>query len=278
MRKKKTVLSQKRIWEIDALRGLLMLCVLATHLYYTIDAFCVDGYYNIDSYAYVNASDPLHFWFDWGTDGKIYRAFLPDIVRETWVKMGVDTFFIISGISYHFSRNNLYGGFRLLLGAAFISAFTKLVSIYSGEATQFIRFGVLHCYALCHLICYFLLENRSNKFLLFVAGISLALGYYLRTNPIYIDLPFLVPFGIRENGVYMRDYWPVFPMLGWFLIGIVLGRKFYSEKITRFPKLAEKRWHKPLQFMGRYSGLIYCGHMVVYTLVFCGIGYIFALF
>lgn len=278
MNKKRHTLRMKRVWEIDAIRGLLILCVLATHLYYTVDAFCIDGYYRIDSYSYVNTTDPLHFWFDWGEDGIIYRAFLPDNVRVTWVKLGVDGFFVISGISCIFSRNNFRNGLRLLCGAAFVSLFTKLLVLYTGDEAQFIRFGVLHCYAICHLIHYFLLENRSDRTLLIVAIISLLVGYYLRYDPIHSNSALLVPFGIMEYGVIHRDYWPVFPMLGWFLIGVVLGKRFYPEKKTLFPGQADQKWHRPLCFLGRYSGLIYCGHIVVYTLVFCGIGHIFNLY
>lgn len=278
MKKEAKSLGNKRVWEIDALRGLLILCVLATHLYHTVDAFCIDGYYNIDSYSYVNTTDPLHFWFDWGADGVIYKAFLPENVRDTWVKLGVDGFFVISGISCIFSRNKLKSGLRLLIGAAFVSIFTKLIGFYTGDETQFIRFGVLHCYAICHLIHYFALEDWSERNLLILAAISLIMGYYLRYNPIFSNSAFLVPFGIRENGVIHRDYWPVFPMLGWFLIGVVLGKWIYSEKKTRFPGQESRKWHRPLCFLGRYSGLIYCGHIVVYTLVFCGIGHIFNLY
>lgn len=267
-----------RIWEIDALRGLLILCVLATHLYYTVDAFCIDGYYNIDSYAYVNTTDPLHFWFDWGEDGEIYKAFLPDKVREVWVRLGVDCFFVISGISCMFSRNNLKSGIRLLCAAAFISLFTKLIAVFTEDEHQFIRFGVLHCYAVCHLIHYFFFESRSDKLLALVAVLSLVVGYLLRHYGVYSNLVLLVPFGIREHGVTMRDYWPVFPMLGWFLIGVVIGRHQYIEKKTKYPKLESKKWHRLLCFFGRFSGLIYCGHIVAYTLIFCGIGYIFDLY
>jgi len=228
--------------------------------------------------AYVNATDPLHFWFRLAADGSFVPGVVPEFIIKYIQPTVVDIFFIISGISYKFSRNNLRGGLRLLLGAAFISGFTKLLVLYTGDENQFIRFGALHCYAACHLIHYYFLEQRSNQTLLLAAAVSLILGYYLKHNPMYSNSALLTPFGIYEYGIYMRDYWPVFPMLGWFLIGIVLGRKYYSEKVSLFPKQEDQNWHKPLCFLGRHSGLIYCGHMVVYSLVFIGIGHIFALY
>ena len=269
---------RNRVWEIDALRGILILSVLFYHLYMTVDAFCIDGIYRIDPVKYVRLTDPLNFWFSVGSTGEVLPAAFPKFAMKHMQPLWVDMFFVVSGISCMFSRNNLKSGLRLVCGAAFVSVFTKLLVLYTGKESQFIRFGVLHCYAACHLIYYYFLE-RSNKWvLLSVAGASLLIGYYLKFNPVDSGFALLFPFGIREEGVITRDYWPVFPMLGWFLLGVVLGKRFYPEKKTIFPEQSGKKWHRPLCYLGRYSGLIYCGHMVVYTLLFCGIGYIFKLY
>lgn len=278
LRKERASIGKTRVWEVDALRGLLILCMLGYHLYMTVDAFCINGYYNIDPINYINATDPLRFWFTISPFGEILPGAFPAFSIQYLQPLSVDTFFIISGICCVFSRNNLKSGIRLLCGAAFVSVFTALLVLYTGDEIQFIRFGVLHCYAVCHLIHYYFLEDRKDRTLLLVSGVSLILGYYLRAKMIHTDFALLVPFGFYENDTVMRDYWPVFPMLGWFLIGVVLGRHLYTEKKTRFPELNDQRWHRPLQFLGRHSGLIYCGHMVVYTIVFCGVGHIFSLY
>ena len=278
LHKKENKLEKKRVWEIDALRGFLILSVLAYHLYMTVEAFCIDGYYNISSVNYVRFTDPLFFWFRMDEAGKIVRSVFPNFAVKYMQPLWVDIFFVVSGISYGFSRNNLKGGIRLLCAALFVSAFTKILVWYTGDESQFIRFGVLHCYAACHLIYYYLLEDRSDKAILLAAVISLILGYYLHQHPIYTNSALLVPFGIYEYGAIVRDYWAVFPMLGWFLFGVIIGRHWYKEKETRFPGQECRKWHKPLQFLGRHSGLIYCGHMVVFTILFCGIGHIFNLY
>ena len=266
------------MWEIDALRGLLILAVLINHLNITVNEFCINGIYQIDPFAWAEASDPLHLWYTIDQSGVLRSADWVLKLRGSCNNLAVDTFFVLSGLSCVFSRNLLKGGFRLLCGAAFVSLFTWLLAVTTGKEDQFIRFGVLHCYGLCHFIHYFLLEKRSNQTLLIVAAVVLAAGYYLKYQPIYTNSALLVPFGIREYGAVQRDYWPVFPMLGWFLVGVVLGRRFYSQKKSLLPGQSDRKWHRPLCFLGRYSGLIYCGHMVVYTLVFCGIGHIFGLY
>lgn len=270
---------QERVWEIDALRGLLILCVLATHLYRCVDAFCVNGYYQIDSYEWVNTTDPLHFWFDWGEDGVIHQAFLTPALQQIWIRMGVSGFFVISGISCLFSKDNLKQTLRLFAAALFIAVFTKGLALWTGDPSRFIRFGVLPCYALCHLLYVCFLKKRSNETLFFVSAFALAVGYFLRYYDVpAMKYPIFYIFGVPQIGDWSGDYWPLFPMLGWFLVGVVFGRKYYSEKRSLIPSRTASLLTRPLQWLGRHSGGIYVGHIVLYTVIFCGIGFLFHLY
>lgn len=266
------------MWEIDALRGFLILAVLINHLTLTVDAFCINGYYDIDSFAWAEISDPLHVWYTVGENGVLSFAAWVTNLRKYCNNPAVDTFFILSGISCIFSRDNLKRGLKLLAGAFIIAAFTKLLAVWTGDPTRFIRFGVLHCYAYCHLIYSFLLEKKNDRVLLGVAAVALVVGYYLRYNPISSGFALLLPFGVYERGVSQSDYWPIFPMLGWMLIGVVLGRRFYAGEKSLLPNPIMIKWTRPLQWLGRYSGQIYLLHIFLYTAVFCGIGYVFHLF
>lgn len=267
--------NNQRVWEIDALRGIMILILLCYHLYYTVWAFCINGYYQIDSYAYVNASDPLHFWYDWGEDGVIYMNFLTAEIREIWRVITIDTFFVVSGISCMFSRNGLKRGLTTLGAGLFVAAFTYGLAYWTGDPTRFIRWGVLMCYASCQLLYHFLLKKKSNETLFVIAAIALAVGYYLRYHGIAATkLPIFYIFGVPQIGDQSSDYWPILPMLGWFLLGVVLGRKYYPEKKTLLPYPVVQKLTRPLQWMGRYSGIIYVSHIVVYTVVFCGVGYL----
>lgn len=275
--KKEIQLSQKkRVWEIDAVRGFLILCLLLFHLNFTLDAFFVQGgYRNIDVEAFVKIADPLGLtWKE--INGSYKWCFLGKFFNPVNYS-GVNLFFVISGISCIFSRNNLNRGVKMLVGAFIVSGFTKLLAVWTGDKTQFIRFGALHCYAYCHLIYYFLLEKRKSRTLLLVCVPIFLIGYYLRYNPVYSNISLLHPFGLYEKGTVSRDYWPIFPMLGWMLIGVVLGRCFYSEKKSLCNNTTIIKITRPLQWLGKHSGSIYLIHIFVYTGVFCGMGYLFGL-
>lgn len=266
-----------RIWEIDALRGLLILCVLCYHLFMTVQAFMIEGRFNVDPAAYVRISDPLNFWFVPSGDTFVPGAF-PRFVIDYLQPHAVATFFIISGICCTFSKDNLKRGLKTLAAGFFVSAFTKLLAIWTGDPTRFIRFGILLCYAFCQLIYVFLFENKRSRILLLASIPVFVLGYYFKYHGMPpTRLPLLYIFGVPQLGDQSSDWWPVFPMLGWFLLGVTLGRRFYAEKKTCVPCSRASRLTAPLQWLGRRSGIIYVSHIVIYTAVFCGIGYLFGL-
>lgn len=269
---------KQRIWEIDAVRGLLILLVLINHLDITFNAFCINGYYQIDSTKLANIVDPLGFWFSYNNEVVIRSASWILTIRDYLTYPIVDIFFVVSGISCMFSRNHLNRSLKLLLGAFIISGFTKILEIWTGDPTQYIQFGVLHCYAYCHIIYAFALQKCRNKTLLGITVAVFIVGYYLRWNPVVIESSLLYPFGIYERGLMARDYWPILPMLGWMLLGVLIGRRFYSEKMSLISNEKVTKITRPLQWLGRWSGQLYIAHIFLYTIVFCGIGYFFDLF
>ena len=268
----------RRIWELDALCGIVILLMIAYHLYHFVNEFCISKY-QIDHYRWVNLTDPLHCWFDWGDDGRIYMAMLtPDFIQR-WMMIGQDTFFLLSGISCVLSRNTTRLTIRLLVAGYAFTAFTFLLAKAVDNPAKFMKFGPLLCYAYCHLFFILLLEKRNNKTILIVALSALILGYVQRyVYPIYIDSLLLFPFGYHSETLLTGEYMPIFPMLGWMLLGVLLGRKFYSEKKSLFPNSILNRHTKWLQWFGKNSGSIYVGHLILFNVVFYGIGYAFNLF
>lgn len=278
MKKPDKGMLKNRVWEIDALRGFMISCVIYSHIYYCVRAFCINGYYqSFDTIAFLRWFDPLHSMFSWDATGRVLDGFFVEATIPILSRCYVDAFFVLSGISCAFSRNNLKRAIKMLAGGFLVAAFTFYLWQWTGDPTRFIRFGALMCYACCQLIYVYFFEKRSNKTLLFAVIPIFIIGYFLRDHGIAINSPLLYPFGVGQIGDSSSDWWPILPMLGWFLIGVVIGRKYYSEKRLRLEITNAERLTRPYQFLGRHSGEIYIGHMVFLTAVFCGVGYLFGL-
>ena len=102
----------------------------------------------------------------------------------------------------------------------------------------------------------------------------LVVGYVAKNSPWTNENPmwfFLVQHAKTVAG-YQKfmggDYLPLFPDLGWFLVGGFLGKKLYASKQSLFPSVNEK-WVSPVTFCGRYSIWIYLGSQTfMYSFVY----------
>ena len=81
-----------------------------------------------------------------------------------------------------------------------------------------------------------------------------------------------LPIGFEISGSpWMADYMPLFPWLGVFLIGCVIGRICYKDKKTLFAGRGKvmKAIARPIEFIGRHSLIIYLVHQpLVYAILF----------
>ena len=219
-----------RIWEIDALRGFLILCVILSHsLYYSAN---------------------------------ILRAFtLPEAVRLV-MQYGGALFVVLSGLSATLGRRSLRRGLLVFAGGMVLTVGSILAAHFGwlGEG-MIIRFGVLHLLGFC-MILYPLLKKLPSPVLLGLAMVLLAVGYWLETKGPMTDSRLLFPLGLRYSGFSSGDYFPVAPHLGWFCLGVVLGRGLYAEKKTRLPQLnAETPVLRFLRWCGRNSLYIFILHL-----------------
>ena len=125
-----------------------------------------------------------------------------------------------------------------------------------------IYFGVLQCLGCCMML--WPLFRRANSALLTIVALAMiVLGLWLRT--VGFSFPWLTVLGFAPYGFASSDYFPLFPNLGYFLLGAVLGRALYAEKKSLLPR--ENPPAKALQWMGRESLLIYLLHQPILAAV-----------
>lgn len=317
---------RKRIFEIDFLRGLCIILMVIDHLFWSIYdlvwRFFDTGVIKANNilYNYPNANgyyvpDALFKYMlagDW-----YYNLPLRGAIRLTVLFI----FFFISGISFTFSKNNLKRGLMLLGVGIGISVVTYVLA-YLGiiSFSIFIPFGVISCYGalvlltlgieklhkLFHnlfyknknidenkkdsnyfkvsiiLILIFLFLSILAYFLLEEYGYTFTITNFKDPYELFIDIVANI-FGFAAIS---GDYFPLFPYLTYFLIGILIGKTVYKNKeslfnydpsiysIKRIKKGENINYPKtiltnifinPFCFVGRHTIWVYLFHIPVIT-------------
>lgn len=223
---------KKRIWELDALRGVCVLGMVAVHLVYDLTQLS-----GLMEWTYPR-------WFslikDWG---------------------GV-LFLLISGVCVTLGSRNLRRGVIVLGCGMVCTAVTfAMAALGLSDPAIVIWFGVLHCLGACMLL-WSVLEKLPVKAMV-ILGLLLALaGLALRR--MVFSFPWLIPLGFVTEGFASSDYFPLLPHLGFFLLGAALGRTVYREKRSLLPRVPE---NNPIlrffRFCGRNSLIIYLLHQPI---------------
>lgn len=224
---------QKRIWELDALRGLCILGMVLVHFVYDL----------VELYGLVSWDYPpvVEFLLDWG---------------------GI-LFLLISGISITLGRRNVRRGL-IVIGGGFLCTAVTVGMYLLGFAGRglIIYFGVLHCLGCCMLL--WQPVRKLPVWLLAAVGIVLVgLGFWFAELPA-VDTPWLVPLGLTPDNFWSSDYFPLLPYFGFFLLGAVLGKTVYRQKKTLLPGVNDRNpVLRFLQWCGKQSLWIYLLHQPV---------------
>ncbi len=224
---------KKRIWELDAFRGLCILGMVAVHFTYDL----------VELYRILDWQYPAWFSFvkNWG---------------------GV-LFLLISGISATLGSRSVRRGLIVFACGMVISAVTYgMYALNFADHSIIIYFGVLQCLGCCMIL--WAAFKKLPWWALLPLGIALAaLGLWMATlaRPAFV---WLMPLGLPWEGFLSSDYFPLLPNLGYFLIGAALGRTLYAKKESLLPKVnAENPILRFFCFCGKQSLWIYLLHQPI---------------
>lgn len=227
----------KRIWELDALRGLALLGMMGIHFVYDL----------VDLFGVWNWQQPAWYLFFKNNYGAV--------------------FFLISGISVTLGSHPVKRGAQVFL-CGFLCTGVTLAMYLLGFAGKgiIIYIGVLQCLGLCMML--WPLFRRCPDWALTALGLAMTIaGWYLRTQAFPFWL--LTPLGFAPYGFTSSDYFPLLPNFGYFLLGAVVGKRVYAGRKSLFPRetppLGLFRW------MGRHSLMIYLLHQPVLAAIVAAI-------
>lgn len=219
--------SRSRIWELDFLRGIAILAMIAFHILYDLKEF-----YQV----------PISY-----EEGPVYYL----------GKCAASLFIVVAGISCSLSKSNIKRGTKLFLLGLLITLVTSLMIPGSN-----IIFGILHFLG-ASIVLYSIFKYLKPCTLLLLGTAIILAGFYFKK----ITLPnnLLAPLGLLGSDFYSADYYPLVPWLGLFLYGVAMGKILYTQKQSLFP--ASPLRQNLFNILGQHSLAIYLLHQPVILLL-----------
>jgi uncharacterized membrane protein len=240
-----------RLWEVDTLRGVAI--VLMVFYHFTWDLVYFEAY---------QANLLVGPW--------------------QWFARSIATFFLfIMGVSLTLSdvkagqrlgRPPTFTKYLLRGGKIFGLGLIITVATYFFIGRGFVIFGILHLLGLSIILAYPFL--RSNRWVSLIAGLLvIMLGIVVDT--LVVSYPWLIWLGVKQQGIYMVDYYPVLPWFGLALLGIFAGYSLYPQGVRSFflPDWAAFPLVRGLRFLGRHSLLIYVIHQPILIGLLIALGF-----
>ena len=227
---------KSRIWELDALRGVCILCVIVVHFLFDLSFFG-------------GLSLTLPAWY----------VFLQEY--------GGAIFVVLSGVCVTLGSKSVRRGLIVFSCGMLITAVTYgMYRLGMSGMDVVVKFGVLHLLGVCMLV--YPAFKKLPPAALALLGLAIAItGYAIRG--VVVPQHWLFPLGLTYEGFTSSDYFPLFPQLGYFLIGAAIGKTAYREKKTLLPGSFQKTGiARFFCWCGRQSLFIYLLHQpIVYGLL-----------
>lgn len=257
-----------RVWELDFLRGLAVLCMCFDHMMYDL-AYLIRGVfsnYNSVNNSFINRLGELARAY-WRTSASGVYGF-----RFWGHYIFVFIFLFLVGVSCAFSRDNVKRGCQL-----FVVAWAFTGATFAARAMGFmdsgVVFGILDCIALS-ILCVAAVDIATERIKplnifaplvlgVIVCAVGIGKEFWLWGVPFdrTFDASHMFDYIIGTRG-YGDDWFGLFPYVGAVLIGMYWGKAAYARRVSLLPVL-DGKWNKPFCFVGRHALIFYIAHQVV---------------
>jgi uncharacterized membrane protein len=231
--------NKSRFWEVDLLRGIAVLLMIAYHFSYDLSYFL--------NYRIVQQE---LFWF-----------YFPRFIGAAFI--------FLLGVSLalkYYAKPKLGFGSYLRRGIwIFLLGMLITLVTYLFARDVYIIFGILQFAGAATIIGYFF--RKSGKWNLLYGAIAIAVGLLLSSRS--FDFPYLLWLGFTPTNFLSLDYYPILPWIGVVFLGIYFGEYFYRgyKRKIELADLSRKPVISSLCLFGRHSLLIYFLHQPIIFLL-----------
>lgn len=210
----------RRIFEIDFLKVTAIILMIIFHFIYDLNEF-----------VGLDINYQFGFWYWLG-------------------RVAAVLFIFLAGINSGFSKNPIKHG-MIVFSCGMIVTLISLIMFKE----EFVRFGILHFLGISMML-FPLLKRLNNGILIIfalVTGILFSFDTFIYNTKVIVFL---------ENifGRPSIDYYPLFPYLSLFILGILAYKSFYYKKKSIFNLYTKS---KTILIISKYSLLIYLIHQPI---------------
>lgn len=235
-----------RIWELDYIRGILLILVTIDHCCIFLPNFIIPN----------NAIGTLII--------RIANDYTSLVLRSYFQPLVIFLFAFLSGINCKFAKNHL--GRAVSIGL-FTSAFMLLHKIGTLFLYPFLNglliFNILAVLTICMFVWVPIKRYRIPKAAIIgVACVLIAIGLYFLASLLMTGSYYQLPQNLKvfalliysQQGVNWspNNFEPLLPALGFFLLGGVTGGVIYKNNRSLIKHLPNN-FIKPVILMGKYS-------------------------
>jgi len=186
----------KRIREIDIMRTFAMLLMVVYHILYDLNNFA-------------------------GLDISYYKPPLSIIG-----KLSALIFIFLSGVSSGLGSKPFRRGIVVFACGMLI---TLVTFVFFKE--RFVFFGILHLLGVCMVLSP-AIKKAPSWILMIIIIISAVAGWFF--DKLTVQTWVLLPFGITYKDFASVDYYPLFPYISVFMVGVIYYRIFYKYRKSIF--------------------------------------------
>ena len=255
---------EKRIHEIDLIRGLLMILVLMDHLFWCFQSYGYD--WNAHWLLTHSTNNELFYGMY-----HVFSFYWTNVGRHVVRCVALFGFCFVSGVSSAFSRNNWVRAAQMLGIFALIAVGSNLLEA-TGILGQGVRidFNVIGVLAWSTL-AYCFTQGKSWRSILVGLLLSFLMCWYvvpwLQGTP--MGEAYAPPLWEPEG---QADWMPLFPFMCIFFMGAFFSYFVYAPTRQSIIKV-RGNWERPICFIGRHSLIFYLSHQLVFIPIFLLINY-----
>ena len=221
----------ERIWELDAIRGLCILCVIVIHVVFD-----------------------CQYFLNWNVDLPAFYLFIQN--------NGGILFILLSGICATLGSRSFRRGLIVFACGLLITVVTYgMAALGYADRDVIIHFGILHLLGVSMML-YPLLKKLPTWAVGVIGAVIVFVGYVFLSMRVPSEWLFVL--GLRSPTYTAGDYYPLLPFFGWFCLGVVLGRTLYRKQRSLLPNAPkDAAVLRFLRFCGRHSLPIYLLHQPI---------------